>query len=297
MRIKLVLGTMMILAAGRAFSSGGFEGINETGVRTLRVEGAVVSVEVTGSLGRTVVGRAYDIPNNIEIKYDRFGDTVRVWIDKRFSLLGGGGDPVLRFEVPRATDLDISTASGNISIKGMLGDYLHAASSSGSIEIDDVRTSVHAQTSSGDLYVADIDGDTHAETASGEIELRQILGEVVGSTSSGGIEAHDLRGDVSLTTASGDIELDDITGTMRASSSSGSISGRRVQINGDSTFTSRSGTIRIDFNNPLNSLSFRLTSTTGSLRVGDVTGNKSLTAGSGRFLVKGETSSGNQRYE
>ena len=294
---KIIGIIVMFFTVGFAFSSGNFEGISETGVKILRVEGAMVSVEVTGNLGRSVEGRAYDIPDNVEIKYERLGNTVRVWVDKRFSLFSNRGNPVLRFEVPRTTGLDISTASGDISIEAMTGDALIAASSSGDIEIGDVRSDLRSQTSSGDLRISRANGDIHVESSSGEIELREVVGDVVGSASSGDIELNEIRGDITISTTSGSIDIDDINGAVRASSSSGSISGDHVQINGDSRFASTSGAIKIDFDNPLETLSFRLTASSGNLRVGDISGSKSLSTGSGRFLIQGETSSGSQRYE
>lgn len=69
---------------------------------------------------------------------------------------------------PAATDLSLSTGSGNV-------------------RADHYTSKLNAATGSGDIYLQTIDGDVLAKTSSGDISLHTVNGNVSANTSSGSI--------------------------------------------------------------------------------------------------------------
>jgi hypothetical protein len=290
--VALLLGITFAAAA-----SGEFDRISEIGIDELRVESLMLGVEIRGGSRLNVEGWGKDIPDHVKVEYERRGSVLHVWVKRRFSLFSSSKGGMLFFDVPRGIDLEIQSSSGSVDIEGMNSDRLVAGSSSGDVRVSDIRSRLDAHSSSGNIVIDEVQGDVRAESSSGNMDFSDITGDVVASASSGSLKAYNVRGDVELSASSGRIELDSTKGSVDARTTSGNMEGEDVWITGDSIFHSSSGRIDMDFDNPLSAFSFRLSSSSGGLHAGDVSGQKSLVAGTGVFRITGETSSGSQRYK
>ncbi len=291
-----IAASLLLCAASAASASGEFDRISEMGISELRVESSMLDVEVRGGARLAVEGRGQDIPDSVEVEYERRGSVLHVWVKRRFSFFSFGRDGKLFFDVPRGIDLDIRSSSGSVDIQGMSSEHLSAGSSSGSVSLSDIRSELDAHSSSGAINIKEVQGNIRAESSSGDIDISDVEGDLTASVSSGKVRLSGIRGDVEVSASSGSVEMDSTKGSISIQTSSGDIEGDDVWVSGDSTFHSSSGGVDIDFANPLSAFSFRLSSSSGRLRAGDVGGQKSLMAGSGVFRITGETSSGSQRY-
>ncbi len=256
----------------------------------------MLNVEIYGTSGLSVKGYAENLPDNVVVEYRRQGTLLHVWVEKKYSLFPTHGGGKLVFYVPPETGLNIESASGNLSIQDSHADEVDVRSSSGSIRLSSIRGEVAAESSSGSLYLDRITGSMKAQSTSGRIEVNVLDGDLFASASSGSIRLSGIIGDINVGSSSGRIELDSTRGEVIAETSSGSINGDDVWITDDSVFKTSSGGIDIDLENPLSAFQFRLSSSSGSLRAGDLHTQRSLEAGNGRILITGNSSSGSQRY-
>jgi hypothetical protein len=297
--LTLILAGIMIITLGvsSASASASFEQISETGIRRLEVEASLLNVEVNGGSGSSLTGWGEDIPKNVVVNYKRRGDVLRIWVEKRFAPFAFRKNGRLYFEVPENIDLDIRTSSGEIVIRNMESMSLVTASSSGNIGVSRIKSAVEVKSSSGNINLGMINGSVRAESSSGRMDLTNIIGDISASASSGDVRLSAVEGDIEVSSSSGRIVLNSTNGTVFAHASSGNVVGEDVWITGHSTYKTSSGKIDMDFDNPLNELSFRLTSSSGRLEVGDLKGERNLAAGEGTILITGESSSGGQAYQ
>ena len=106
-------------------------------------------------------------------------------------------DASVRFEIRVPRNLrfnftNLSTASGNIQLKGLSGQ-------------------VKVSTASGDVLVEDVTGEIDASTASGQMNVRNVSGTVSAQSASGDVKVDITRlegaGDLKFATASGDVDV------------------------------------------------------------------------------------------
>ena len=127
-------------------------------------------------------------------------------------------------KVPELMDVDFSTASGDLNLKGIKGD-INGSSASGDFSLKDINGNVDISTASGDIEADDIESDIDFSTASGDIDLKNVSGELDFSTASGDIEVSHSSAEMNFSCASGDITLENsiILGPSSFSTASGDI--------------------------------------------------------------------------
>jgi DUF4097 and DUF4098 domain-containing protein YvlB len=128
-------------------------------------------------------------------------------------------DASVRFQVqvPRNSRYSfekISTASGNIEIKGVAG-QLNASTASGDVLIEGVSGSIKAATASGNMSVKEVTGTVSAQSASGnvEVEITRLEGaeSMTFSSASGNVSVKmpgNLEAQVNLSSTSGSLRTD-----------------------------------------------------------------------------------------
>jgi len=128
--------------------------------------------------------------------------------------------------VPPKTEIEFSTASGDLSVDGL-------------------QKLIEASTASGDITIESSNGDFEISTASGDVELTNSGGEIDVSTASGDVKFSDNKGEFELSTASGDIRVRDCQGTFEASCASGEIKATGIMVEEESTFSTASGDVEV----------------------------------------------------
>lgn len=148
--------------------------------------------------------------------------------------------------VPEETEIDFSTASGELTIEGL-------------------NSIFDANTASGDVEVLDCVGEFDFSTASGDILIENSKGEFDLSTASGEVEADNIAGEIGASTASGEINITSSTGVFDLSCASGDIDASGLLIEGHCSFSTASGRVYVtlsetpEYNLELSSASGRVT--------------------------------------
>ena len=150
---------------------------------------------------------------------------------------------------------------------------------------------------SGDVEVSDIIGPVKASSTSGDLELNKIEGRIEARSTSGNVDVANTQSQIMVQSTSGEIVLNSVTGQYSVRATSGDIEGSDVELNGDSEFKTSSGDIDIELVNDVESLSFDLQASSGSLYVNERKSDRSIYIKRGGYWVKGISSSGSQRYE
>lgn len=173
------------------------------------------SVSVTAGSGSEVVvsarieGRSSDVAK-FEIDATQNGSSVNVtgkapkdfW---RF-LRGHNLDVQFTVTVPRAYNVRLETAGGDITVSGIAG-RVEGETSGGNVSIDHVEGVAKLGTSGGDIRVDAVKGDVKAETSGGNVKVKNVVGNVDGETSGGNCIAEDVDGKVRLETSGGNVTI------------------------------------------------------------------------------------------
>ena len=128
--------------------------------------------------------------------------------------------------VPPQTEIEFSTASGDLTVEGL-------------------TNSVEASTASGNVTVENTKGEFELSTASGDVSFEDTQGEFDISTASGEIEASNIQGSIEMSTASGDIDVSDSRGHFELSCASGSVDASKIVIEEESSFSTASGKVYV----------------------------------------------------
>lgn len=170
----------------------------------------------------------------------------------------------LEVVIPLEMELEVETASGDISVSNTTG-AVEITAASGDVEASNVEGSLIIGVSSGSIDVSRVTGEAELRSSSGDVVARHIAGDADVSTASGDVELSDIGGSLDLRTVSGDVEVDgvgaivykgvsgsvrfiDVRGGVSASAASGDLSLQLVPVaNVDYMVRTSSGTIKFRF--------------------------------------------------
>ena len=166
------------------------------------------------------------VVESARIELRRRGDGHEVLVDverKRFGFLFDmmRSGLTLRVRVPDDADVQISTSSADVDLRGRFG-------------------SLKAQLASGDLRADEFDGRVDVKSASGDVELQRIGGPASIATASGDIVIRAVHGEATLRSASGDVFVDEAADSLTVQTASGDQQIRSVG-SGRIALTSASG--------------------------------------------------------
>lgn len=146
---------------------------------------------------------------------------------------GMNQSPYLELMVPAAFEGDfiISTSSGDVTLRDLMGEDFDIKLSSGDLDLKDIQAkNIEIKLSSGDLYLDDVSAkETHLSISSGDATLTNLKGDLDGKSSSGDvfIDLEELSGDIDYDLSSGDFELlqedENISASFDLSTSSGRV--------------------------------------------------------------------------
>jgi len=131
-------------------------------------------------------------------------------IKERWHGRNSGGRVLWTITVPSETEIEFSTASGDLSVE-KINNVLEASTASGDVTIENGQGDMEISTASGDINVSDSKGKFDFSTASGDIKSSQLAGDLDFSTASGDIKIRGAQASFDLSCASGDIEVSGIT--------------------------------------------------------------------------------------
>lgn len=113
---------------------------------------------------------------------------------------------LITVEVPRNSELDISSDAGRIKLRDVEADG-EVQTASGSVTIDDVEGELSLTSSSGWIGVECFSGELAIDVSSGRIELEDVDGEFDIESSSGRVDIAGARGEFRVRTNSGGVDF------------------------------------------------------------------------------------------
>jgi DUF4097 and DUF4098 domain-containing protein YvlB len=203
---------------------------------------------------------------------------------------------MIDISIPKNIEVTAANSSGDLKVKNLSGKSINLRASSGDVDAENLEGDLSITASSGDLTLNNLKGDLSGRTSSGSQEFRNVTGDISTVASSGDIEIEKSNGKLDALTSSGGISLKDTEGFVTVKTSSGDIEGNNVMLNESSNFKTSSGDIDIDLKNDIESLSFYLKASSGSLRAGNNKADKKLLLSNGKIKIDGISSSGSQNY-
>ena len=163
-------------------------------------------------------------------------------------------NPRLEISLPRsyANDIDFQASSGSIHLAGApIWGITHISSRSGSIHIKEAMScktlELSAASGSIELYAARAESlMIHTRSGSQRLGDMEVTGELTCSAASGSIRTGNLRAArLFVKTSSGSIRTDGLSGMGSVESTSGSVHCGALDVQGDMSISSSSGSLRL----------------------------------------------------
>jgi DUF4097 and DUF4098 domain-containing protein YvlB len=174
--------------------------VGERACLDIRVPGGTIAVHV-GDAG--VVQLTIDAGDADKFEIFRTGDRISVRHPSRWGR-GGRGSRVVA-QIPAGTDVELSSASGEVRLAGSLG-VVRVQTASGDIEVGD-STRLDVSTTSGDVSCGDVAGAANLSSVSGDCTLRRVGGSLDATLTSGDLRVEVCDGDLTVVTTSGDVRV------------------------------------------------------------------------------------------
>lgn len=200
-----------------------------------------ISVQVWDKDEIDITVSGVDDEDDSGIKINQSDNMISVALD------GNGkscGDCSYAINVPKVTNISLSTVGGDIRIGGQLTGTIKANTMGGEIKMTTCNGNVELTTAGGDIVSGNINGDAKFRTAGGEIRIGNIAGEAEVSTASGDVVIGNVSKSANISTAGGNIRAGNIGNEIKASTMGGDVyigkTGGKVKI------SSAGGDIHID---------------------------------------------------
>jgi DUF4097 and DUF4098 domain-containing protein YvlB len=235
-------------------------------------QGATVEVKVDLKAS-TWPGDAEEFVKSCEPQFSEEGNTILVRCKPSFHMTIGyqNVDAKIVVDLPPGMDLDLSTGSGDIEVKGdTSGRSAVCSTGSGDVALDAGAAKFSVRTGSGGVRarLSPAAAEAEVETGSGDVKIEGGVAALKAHTGSGGIAVHlsspaksvrlrSSSGDVELSggaeeadvhTSSGEVRLSGLTGKADLGSSSGDVAARWVKLSSGDEVRVRtsSGSVRLE---------------------------------------------------
>ncbi len=192
-------------------------------------------------------------------------------------------------------NLVLSSTTGNVSVDEMVGS-VNVKTKSSNVSVYRVTGSVISYSSSGMLRLNDIKGVVKTASTSGKQEMDNIKGDILAKSMSGSIKVSVSEGAVKIMGSSGDVQLFQTTGVLDVKTTKGNQSGTRLNLSGNSKFTTTEGKIKMRFDMPKGSLRYQLLSEKAYISALGKSKKKKLNIGEGDILVESSSTTGAQSF-
>jgi hypothetical protein len=292
----------LILFAGLWFVSNAavevqVDRVVHTGIKAIDIDAKCLEIEIVGHDGDSLVMEGAKIGKNVLVKSRKKASVLTVWIDTEGPAFPWDCVGKILLTVPQETSLKCKTNSGSLSIESVQARAIGVTTVSGNIEIENCSAAMAVKSTSGRIELDSCNGKKSIEAVSGSMSVENSKGDIYAASVSGMLEFEGIDGNLEAKSVSGMIRVEEQKGRLALRSVSGALSGEEITAQDSCIFETKSGSIDMDFTNPLDQFRFELKSLSGNLEAGDISGDKKLSTGTGTILIKGETLSGAQNYE
>jgi DUF4097 and DUF4098 domain-containing protein YvlB len=216
-----------------------FKDVKEIKIKT--VSGDCIIEKGTSSEVTVVVNYTYE-DEDFEPELQQRGD--RLHLTENFGRGSFRGDSIWRITAPEKTNIDFSTASGNIEVSD-LSSTVEASTASGNLRLRNLNGEAQVSTASGEIDATKLVGKINVSTASGDVTIAGFSGQSKLNTASGSITASEVKGELKLNTASGRIRLTNASGELDVNTASGDINAEGITLEQVSSFNAASGDVDV----------------------------------------------------
>jgi hypothetical protein len=267
-------------------------------ITQIEVESGWLDVSYVGGSSAEVAVEAY-LASNVtdqDIVFVTVGDVLKI------SYKNGTGKynwnsknkGYIKITGPVALELQVNGSSGNITIQSLESKLTTLQLTSGNVTAAQIKGNLTLTATSGTLQAKDIEGDVNARLTSGNTTLEGIKGTVDYGSTSGNFTAKNIGSLLDVQLTSGNAKLENVKelGTMRITS--GNMTAINAGLGSKTQFNGTSGNFTVQTPSNLGDFNYALKSTSGSLRVGKTTSEKSLDINNNAATtVRGNVTSGN----
>lgn len=267
-------------------------------IKQIDIESGWLDVSYQGGTGMEVAVEAY-LESNIadqDIVFVTLGDVLKI------SYKSGTGKynwnsknkGYIKITGPVALDLEVSGTSGNISIQNLESKLTTLQLTSGNVTAAQIKGNLTLKATSGTLQAKEIAGDVSARLTSGNTTLDGIQGAVDYGSTSGNFTAKNVGSILNVQLTSGNAKLENVKelGTMRITS--GNMTAVNSGLGSNTQFNGTSGNFTVQTPSNLGTYNYSLRATSGNLRVGNTTKEKSLDINNNApNTLRGNITSGN----
>lgn len=276
-----------------------------SGVKEIEVEGRFLEVSYEGRAGEQNVflSALLEVPEDrgFEVKYRQSGSKLKIELVGDTEIVGWNFgskmDGFITLIGPEEMKLDLKCSSGSVDVMNVSHEQVNLKASSGSIKVMGIEVDRgNIAASSGSIRGEGLAGNFDCQVSSGSIRLKDMLGDLTAKASSGSIKLEDIQGKVDVKVSSGSIRMNNVLEMGDISASSGSIRAEQSGFGPGSSFQANSGNIKIQTSSQLDDYNFEMKSGSGSIKVGNQSGSKSLKINNNSdHTVQGKVSSGSIR--
>jgi len=239
------VGALTVLLLSHAYSgelNKTFKGVKEIRIKT--VSGDCIVQKGSGDEVKVEVRFTYD-ERDFEPEMSQRRD--RLELAENFRARGSSrGQSTWTLTVPEDTDIDFSTASGDLEVTD-LKSTIDASTASGDVTLRNIRGEIEISTASGEIEGRKLEGRLEISTASGDVDISDVNGNPEFSTASGNIRAARISGDLKMSTASGNLSVSNAAGEFELSAASGDVDARDLTLTERSSFSAASGDVEVSF--------------------------------------------------
>lgn len=267
-------------------------------IKQIEVESGWLDVSYQGGEGTEVSVEAY-LESNItdqDIIFVTLGDVLKVSYKRSGEKYNWNGKNkgYIKITGPVALALEVSGTSGNISIQNLQSELTTLQLTSGNVTAAQIKGNLTLTATSGTLQAKEIDGDVNARLTSGNTSLDGIQGTVDYGSTSGNFTAKNIGGLLNVQLTSGNAKIENVKelGTMKITS--GNLTAVNSGLGPKTQFNGTSGNFTLQTPSDLGAFNYNLRATSGNLRVGNTTKEKSLDINNNApNTVRGSITSGN----
>lgn len=267
-------------------------------ITQIEVESGWLDVSYVGGSSTEVAVEAY-LASNVtdqDIVFVTMGDVLKI------SYKNGTGKynwnsknkGYIKITGPVALSLQVRGTSGEISIQNLESKLTTLQLTSGNVAATKIKGDLTLTATSGTLQAKDVEGDLNARLTSGNTTLEGIKGTVNYGSTSGNFTAKNIGSQLDVQLTSGNAKLENVKelGTMRITS--GNMTAVNAGLGSKTQFNGTSGNFTVQTPSNLGDFNYALQSTSGNLRVGNTTTEKSLDINyNAANTVRGNVTSGN----
>ncbi len=267
-------------------------------ITQIEVESGWLDVSYVGGSSTEVAVEAY-LASNVtdqDIVFVTVGDVLKISYKRSGEKYNWNGKNkgYIKITGPVALELEVRGTSGNISIQNLESKLTTLQLTSGNVTASQIKGNLTLTATSGTLQAKDVEGDLNARLTSGNTTLEGIKGTVNYGSTSGNFTVKNIGSQLDVQLTSGNAKLENVKELGLMKITSGNMTAVNSGIGPKTQFNGTSGNFTVQTPSNLGDFNYALQSTSGNLRVGNTTTEKSLDINyNAANTVRGNVTSGN----